>query len=346
MTQTAPNATNGAQEPMTLPPTHKKGRRRGAEPNEIVDTGEGARGAYPMRVVTRLTGLNPDTIRAWERRYSAISPERTGGNTRLFSPADVRRLVLLKDVVALGHPVSRVAGLDTPSLERLLRDDEQQSALPREEPVAQSISLQRLADEYLALVDNFEVRKAREFLLRATALLPTRELLLTVVGPVLSTFVTRWGDDAQGEARKQLVRLHLRAALTSLRPFHPIERGAPRVVAVSPVAPQHDLGLLASSVFAAMRGFELLYVGTGLSADALAYAIDELEPAVVLLGVDASLDRAQRVVRDAVLGRIPPRIQIWLGPEPSTGPIDPPNVRRIPSYEALELALLDVLHRA
>jgi len=343
MDNAAPNATNGAL-PMT--PKRNKGRRRGEDGRDIVDTSDGARGAYPMRVVTRLTGLNPDTIRAWERRYSAISPERTGGNTRLFSPADVRRLVLLKDVVALGHPVSRVAGLDTPSLERLLKEDEQQVVAPREEPSAQSISLQRLADDYLALVDNFEVRKARDFILRATALLPTRELLVTLVSPILSTFAHRWGDDAEGEARKQLVRLHVRAALTSVRPFHPIERGAPRVVAVSPVAPQHDLGLLASAVFAAMRGFELLYVGTGLSPEALLYAVDELEPAVVLLGVDASLDRAQRERRDAVLGKIPPRIQVWLGTEPSTGPIDPPNVRRIPSFEALELALLDVLHRA
>ncbi|MCC6624622.1 MAG: MerR family transcriptional regulator [Deltaproteobacteria bacterium] len=329
---------------MTPPDTPKKPRR--AQAREVVDTGDGARGAYPMRVVTRLTGLNPDTIRAWERRYSAISPERTGGNTRLFSPADVRRLVLLKDVVALGHPVSRVAGLDTPSLERLLKDDEQQGSSPREEPVVQAISLQRLADEYLGLVDAFAVRKARDFILRATALLPTRDLMLTVVEPILSTFAARWGDDPDGEARKQLVRLHVRAAMTSIRPFHPVERGAPRVVAASPVGAQHDLGLLASSVFAAMRGFELLYVGAGLSADALVYAVEELEPSIVMLGVDASLDREQRALRDAVLGRVPPRIQLWLGTEASTGPVDPPNVRRFPSFEALDLALVDVLHRA
>ena len=31
---------------------------------------------YPMRLVTKLTGLTSDTIRAWERRYKAIEPER------------------------------------------------------------------------------------------------------------------------------------------------------------------------------------------------------------------------------------------------------------------------------
>jgi hypothetical protein len=34
-------------------------------------------GLYPMRVVSRLTGLTADTIRVWERRYNAVSPDRT-----------------------------------------------------------------------------------------------------------------------------------------------------------------------------------------------------------------------------------------------------------------------------
>ncbi|MDH3656115.1 MAG: MerR family transcriptional regulator [Myxococcales bacterium] len=31
-------------------------------------------GLYPMRVVSRLTGLSADTIRVWERRYGAVQP--------------------------------------------------------------------------------------------------------------------------------------------------------------------------------------------------------------------------------------------------------------------------------
>ena len=47
---------------------------------------------YPMRVVTRLTGLTADTIRVWERRYGAVRPERTQGNVRRYSSSEIRRL--------------------------------------------------------------------------------------------------------------------------------------------------------------------------------------------------------------------------------------------------------------
>ena len=39
-------------------------------------TAEQSNGLYPMRVVSRLTGLTADTIRVWERRYGAVDPAR------------------------------------------------------------------------------------------------------------------------------------------------------------------------------------------------------------------------------------------------------------------------------
>ena len=34
-------------------------------------------GLFPIREVARLTGVNPVTLRAWERRYGLIQPLRT-----------------------------------------------------------------------------------------------------------------------------------------------------------------------------------------------------------------------------------------------------------------------------
>lgn len=74
---------------------------------------------YPMGVVSQLTGLRSDTIRAWERRYNAIQPQRTPGNTRKFSEEDVRRLNLLRELTALGLRIGTVAALDMQQLEAL-----------------------------------------------------------------------------------------------------------------------------------------------------------------------------------------------------------------------------------
>ncbi len=79
-------------------------------------------GMYPMRVVTRLTGLSADTIRVWERRYDAVTPKRTEGNARRYSPEDVRRLNLLREATERGHAISEVARLSEPDLRRMLAE--------------------------------------------------------------------------------------------------------------------------------------------------------------------------------------------------------------------------------
>ncbi|WP_130905178.1 MerR family transcriptional regulator [Pseudomonas sp. Sample_22] len=47
---------------------------------------------FPIREVSRLTGVNPVTLRAWERRYGLIVPTRTASGHRLYSMADVERV--------------------------------------------------------------------------------------------------------------------------------------------------------------------------------------------------------------------------------------------------------------
>ena len=59
--------------------------------------------------VGRRLGLTPDIIRAWERRYGVVSPARTAGRTRLYSPVDVERLRLMQSEIAAGMAPSEAA---------------------------------------------------------------------------------------------------------------------------------------------------------------------------------------------------------------------------------------------
>ena len=79
---------------------------------------------YEIRAVSRLTGVTPVTLRAWERRYGAVTTMRSGsGSRRLYTQEDVQRLSLIKSLVDLGHPVSHVASLSTDELNRRLEQD-------------------------------------------------------------------------------------------------------------------------------------------------------------------------------------------------------------------------------
>lgn len=71
---------------------------------------------YPIGAVAALTGLSTNTIRAWERRYDAVIPERSAAGGRRYSDEDVERLQLLRRLTQDGCSIGTVASLGTEEL--------------------------------------------------------------------------------------------------------------------------------------------------------------------------------------------------------------------------------------
>lgn len=66
---------------------------------------------FPIREVSRVTGVNPVTLRAWERRYGLIQPTRTESGHRLYSATDIDTVRSVLAWIARGVPVSKVGKL-------------------------------------------------------------------------------------------------------------------------------------------------------------------------------------------------------------------------------------------
>lgn len=66
---------------------------------------------FPIREVARLTGVNPVTLRAWERRYGLIQPTRTDSGHRLYSMVDVEAVRSIQAWIRRGVPVSKVGDI-------------------------------------------------------------------------------------------------------------------------------------------------------------------------------------------------------------------------------------------
>ena len=63
---------------------------------------------YPIRAVSKLTGISIDTLRAWEKRYQVVAPQRDERG-RLYTEADMQRLRLLNAAVEHGAPEKAAA---------------------------------------------------------------------------------------------------------------------------------------------------------------------------------------------------------------------------------------------
>lgn len=78
------------------------------------------RADYAIGTVSSLTGLDPHTIRAWERRHRAVVPGRSETGRRLYCDADVERLRLLRSATEAGHAIGSVAHRPDEELRELL----------------------------------------------------------------------------------------------------------------------------------------------------------------------------------------------------------------------------------
>ena len=78
---------------------------------------------FPIREVSRLTGVNPVTLRAWERRYGLIQPTRTESGHRLYSLGDIEKVRTILTWIDRGVAVSKVSKI-------LARTDSVKSGIP------------------------------------------------------------------------------------------------------------------------------------------------------------------------------------------------------------------------
>ena len=81
--------------------------------------------SFSIQAVAERTGLTPHVIRAWERRYRAIEPERSAGKQRLYSEAEIERLAMLQPGGAQrGHSIGKIAALSTEELRALVAESD------------------------------------------------------------------------------------------------------------------------------------------------------------------------------------------------------------------------------
>lgn len=128
-----------------------RGAGRGPRGPRSDGRGEDGRAGYAIGTVAGLTGLDPHTIRAWERRHRAVSPVRSAGGSRRYGARDVARLQLLKALVDAGEAIGGVARLDDGALrERLVRLSGMAAAkpaAPASAPVAVALLAPALAGQ-------------------------------------------------------------------------------------------------------------------------------------------------------------------------------------------------------
>jgi DNA-binding transcriptional MerR regulator/methylmalonyl-CoA mutase cobalamin-binding subunit len=271
---------------------------------------------HPINFVSRRTGLSAHLIRAWEKRYRAVVPQRTQTNRRLYSDADIDRLKSLSRLITLGHSIGQIAGLDGSRLEAIAGVSQSGRTEPvRDASVRESTdSIQEILQRAQSAVAHTDGDALFGALTDANVRLPQPVLLSDVIGPLLTWIGNQWHSGALRIAGEHLASSVLRDFLSDLRRKNRPPAGAPTLVVATPSAEPHEFGALMAAISAASDGWHDVYLGPNTPWQEIATVARDTNARAVALSLSYPGDNPE--VRDELeklRQYLPESIRIFVG---------------------------------
>ncbi len=208
-------------------------------------------GRFPIRTVATLTGVNPVTLRAWERRYKLIRPQRTAKGHRLYSQLDIERIKRVLVLLNQGISISQVSKIldQEPSQIVAMHTTESPEVWPQ------------YRKRMLAAIGCFDEPALDSIYNDALSLYPVELVNTRLLTPLLGSFGERWKEQPSIVAEEHFFSVYLRNKLGA-RIHHLNQRSSGPLLLLACLPGEfHDIGLLFFALEAVNRGYRVLVLG-------------------------------------------------------------------------------------
>jgi len=296
---------------------------------------------FTIRAASALTGINQNTLRAWERRHALVQPERTPKGYRLYSDDDIERLSLIQRALQEGVSIGRVRDyLEAPgTVERLQESPAPPRGVPArntrvvevslagaglngtttiripadEKPRSADLPLAAFAEQIEQAALRFDRPGLERAFGRAVGLYSLRQAFYAALAPALTRVGQRYledlGDVASEHFLTAFAREKLLGALAGLRPLHQ----QPRALFACMPGEQHEIMLMLLSLEVGLEGVSALYLGCDTPVEAVQQAARAAGSRAVALS--ATLALTQETVLDLRdrLAQLPRKPRLLIG---------------------------------
>lgn len=256
--------------------------------DETPEAEEGApSGSYPIRTVSTMTGVNPVTLRAWERRYGLLKPHRTPSGHRLYSQQDVDFINEVVRQLEAGINVSQVRV---------------RQAMPRTVPLPEARAPDPWAGPFLSMlgaIECFDELAMEQTYDEALSLYPMDVVISRLIVPLLRELGRRWENGAGTVAEEHFFSVYLRNKLGARLHQRGVTGTGARLLAACLPGERHENGLLLFALAALERGYRVLMLGADMPLEELATAAHQARARAILLSGSSTL------VQDAVRNGLP-----------------------------------------
>lgn len=262
---------------------------------------------FNLKAVVQQTGLKPDTLRAWERRYGLPQPERSEGGHRLYSQRDIDTVRWLMARQREGLSISRAVELweqieesgRDPLVEEMSLGSQRLEGAP---PRLSGESLEDLRKSWKSACLAYDERRAEQVMAQAFALYSPEVVAVEMLQRTMAEVGEGWYEGQvtvqQEHFCSELVLRRLEAMVMAAPP--PTRTG--RILTACPPDESHILGLLLLTLLLRRQGWDVLYLGANVPLEQLEATVATARPDLVILA-------AQRLHTAATLGQMAGMLQ-------------------------------------
>ena len=294
---------------------------------------------YRIHRFSKLTGLTPHVIRAWERRHNLVKPERGENRYRLYSDEDVLLFRYLKGEIDNGHSIGELAELGREEL--LARSKMAALESNHVDPPSD-----RLLSELLeAIQENDRVSFERK-LNGAIAVIPFEEALQRFLLPLQERIGQLWHDGRIGTAQEHYATNQVKQKVfTAMNQLRVVDHG-PKVVVSCPQDELHEIGAQIVAYLCTARGCRTHYLGANLPIDDLAQYCEQVRPSLTLLSLTIPMSQSEtEALAKDLLNKVSPFSMVGVGgggATPYAGIFEQEKILVFQSLKQLEAYLVTV----
>jgi len=225
-------------------------------------------------------GLSTHVIRVWEKRYDAVSPNRTDTNRRMYSEEEIERLGLLRMATLAGHSIGNIARLPTEKLRGLVT-----VATPTPDSVQKMPATVSVVQAAIEMIQAMDATGLESILGKAAVSHGQHGLLEVVIAPLASRVGELWLCGEITAAHEHFASVTIRNFLMrNSRPY--IAQGsAPTIIVTTPSGQMHELGAVMVAAAANDLGWRVIYLGPSLPAAEIAGAAIQHRARAVALSI-------------------------------------------------------------
>lgn len=238
-----------------------------------------------IKIATLRSGLSSHVIRMWEKRYNAITPDRTETNRRVYSDASLERLVLLADLTRAGHSIGQIAHLTDAELSSLQQPSpEQPTKVQDGSPVI---------DKCLKAIQNLDQAALDKIFDREVKKIGYSGLLEKLLIPLIQKVGDAWHNGDFTTAQEHAATCFIKDYLCVTARSFPAESNAPKLLITTPPGQLHEMGAVIAASQARKLGWHVIYLGASLPPDEIAGAAEKVNAKAIALSIVYPLDDPQ-----------------------------------------------------